>query len=651
MKGWLIFIIVFFSLAAIAGIVTGIILSKKRDVTTYSCNSATEKCEKNKNGNYKSLKDCENNCKKISPGPTPGPSPGPGPSLNKVIGTWLTPISDPKGEIDFCVDNKINLIDFASVLGQNFEYNSDNSTINEDKLFGTLFSTKVDLKGLQDATNKYKGKNVEFFISFGGSNNTNWDPLLGPPIGKATGGGTTTCKNNGKSLTKAWNCNGHTPNVKMQPLIPGTNCCCDWGYVPKKDNSGCEINPRACQNFGGAYACAKNSCYFGENPGNKGIAPADISKVECDGCQDNTCKGGKCCLSGTPEGDIIPDSNCCCDFKSTFDGTKCSKPGGGGSVQNYCYNMTGDDCTKTTGGDYKDPNKCQQYCLTKNVDALLSLMDKYNIVGIDFDMEGFTPEYQENVKQLATALKSRGKKIMYTILLGSPNIWDQLVPEDSSGNYSYDYLSLMLYNGGMYTGASGMGGMCKEWSDWATLIISGCEETGDCKLGSSIIDNVCKRVKPNSVLLGAITDSSGKGGICGSCGKQSFGTTDCTNIVTDDNCPKKMSNIILNDIYKRANGIMFWALPGYGNTPGTGSQDTIFCDLIPEMLGESPTKNCTKFPTSGGGGGGGGGGGKCSGNRCPLASQCRSQYNNCGTSPAYCNKDSIWTNACPSSSS
>ena len=64
MKGWLIFIIIFLTVAVVAGIVTGIILSKKGN---FSCNSATGKCEKNKNGNYKSLKDCEKSCNKISP--------------------------------------------------------------------------------------------------------------------------------------------------------------------------------------------------------------------------------------------------------------------------------------------------------------------------------------------------------------------------------------------------------------------------------------------------------------------------------------------------------------------------------------------------------------------------------------------------------
>ena len=67
MKGWLIFIIIFLSVAAVAGIITGILLSKKGDTINYSCNSATGKCEKNKNGNYKSLKDCEKSCKIIPP--------------------------------------------------------------------------------------------------------------------------------------------------------------------------------------------------------------------------------------------------------------------------------------------------------------------------------------------------------------------------------------------------------------------------------------------------------------------------------------------------------------------------------------------------------------------------------------------------------
>ena len=75
MKGGIIFVIVFFSLAAVGGIVIAIFLSKKSKTVNYSCNFSTGKCEENKNGKYKSLKDCEDNCK---PSKGSGSSSGPG---------------------------------------------------------------------------------------------------------------------------------------------------------------------------------------------------------------------------------------------------------------------------------------------------------------------------------------------------------------------------------------------------------------------------------------------------------------------------------------------------------------------------------------------------------------------------------------------
>lgn len=63
MKAIILFLIIFFSMAAVAGgIVTAVVLSNK---PKYICNSSSGKCEQNKNGNFKSLKDCEKKCKKL----------------------------------------------------------------------------------------------------------------------------------------------------------------------------------------------------------------------------------------------------------------------------------------------------------------------------------------------------------------------------------------------------------------------------------------------------------------------------------------------------------------------------------------------------------------------------------------------------------
>jgi len=63
MSRWMIFIVTFFCVGAIVGIVVGIILSKKSGISTYSCNYQTGKCTKDENGEFTSLKDCKEKCK------------------------------------------------------------------------------------------------------------------------------------------------------------------------------------------------------------------------------------------------------------------------------------------------------------------------------------------------------------------------------------------------------------------------------------------------------------------------------------------------------------------------------------------------------------------------------------------------------------
>ncbi|KAI8622412.1 hypothetical protein BC830DRAFT_1089817 [Chytriomyces sp. MP71] len=50
----------------------------------------------------------------------------------------------------------------------------------------------------------------------------NWPP---------TNGGGAVCSAN------SFNCGGKTPDTVNQPLVPGTQCCCNWGKKPQSDGS------------------------------------------------------------------------------------------------------------------------------------------------------------------------------------------------------------------------------------------------------------------------------------------------------------------------------------------------------------------------------------------------------------------------------
>lgn len=140
------------------------------------------------------------------------------------------------------------------------------------------------------------------------------------------------------------------------------------------------------------------------------------------------------------------------------------------------------------------------------------------VVGIDFDLEQSTKEMIPSIINLVNQIKQIDNKfiIMYTILLGSPDTYADLL-----NTSNYDYLSLMLYNGGMYQ-ASGSGAGC-DWDGWAELILSrgtaGCKyplragcitnPQPDCNTVQSQFAKIANlsAINPAKVLLGLIIDT------------------------------------------------------------------------------------------------------------------------------------------------
>jgi hypothetical protein len=135
--------------------------------------------------------------------------------------------------------------------------------------------------------------------------------------------------------------------------------------------------------------------------------------------------------------------------------------------------------------------------------------------------------------------------IMLTILLGSPASFAGLL-----NNPNYDYLTLMLYNGGMYQ--AGLTGAGCNWDQWAELILSkgtaGCPTPLNENPPSAVTyptDANLSAVVPSKVLLGLIIDT----------------------------IPTHSNDIALNaSIVSRANqlidqygggGQMIWVIPGF----------------------------------------------------------------------------------------
>jgi len=192
---------------------------------------------------------------------------------------------------------------------------------------------------------------------------------------------------------------------------------------------------------------------------------------------------------------------------------------------------------------------------SKNINNFYNGCRCRGVVGIDFDLEGTDSTMVPNIINLVSQLKSIDKNfiVMYTILLSAPTSFAELL-----NTTNYDYLSLMLYNGGMYV-ANLSGDGC-DWDAWAELILSkgktGCTyplnpkcinnpQQPQCptSLSTYIKTANLSAINPSKVLLGLIIDTTAK----------------------------KMDPAILaraNQLNKQYGGagIMIWVIPGWANT-------------------------------------------------------------------------------------
>ena len=192
------------------------------------------------------------------------------------------------------------------------------------------------------------------------------------------------------------------------------------------------------------------------------------------------------------------------------------------------------------------------------------------IVGIDLDLEQTTEDMIPSIISIVNNIKVIDSNfiVMYTILLGMPTTFGKLL--DTS---NYDYLSLMLYNGGMYI-ANGSGAGC-DWDGWAELILS--KGTAGCKtpLGPEYLDTYIKdanlgKVDPSKVLLGLIID---------------------TDKLKLDSSIMTRANELINKY--GGCGTMIWVIPGWVNHNSISDLKALGFNID-----ESKCKGSSDVPTS-----------------------------------------------------
>jgi len=192
-----------------------------------------------------------------------------------------------------------------------------------------------------------------------------------------------------------------------------------------------------------------------------------------------------------------------------------------------------------------------------------------NITGIDWDIENFTDDLTTILKTICINLKKAGFKIMLTILLGQPQWFKELF--SSKDDSYYDYVTLMLYNGGMYK-AEGSGAGC-DWDGWAELFLS--NGTAGCKNPLKYATNPVQTYMNNSnlqninskkIVLGLRNDES-----------------------SDDNNPASLDTYITADeLVKKydSSGIFYWVLQF--------STSTSRMDEVLEHIKRPKIENCNK---------------------------------------------------------
>ena len=197
---------------------------------------------------------------------------------------------------------------------------------------------------------------------------------------------------------------------------------------------------------------------------------------------------------------------------------------------------------------------------------IADLCSYIGLTGVGWDLEGFDSRYKNTVYQVCRLLQTKyNLSVMLTILLGDHTSWDYLISKRPA---CYDYVTLMLYNGGMYQGSKSEGGACPQWEGWAETFLKQCPSTNPPTCTGKTF---CQKTGgAHKVLLGVITDTA--------------------STVCDTTCAQRAQALIHT---YGGGGIMNWVLQGWGNNraPG-GSAKAFFCDILP-AFGVN-TNNCNQ---------------------------------------------------------
>lgn len=242
--------------------------------------------------------------------------------------------------------------------------------------------------------------------------------------------------------------------------------------------------------------------------------------------------------------------------------------------QIYLISIGGSNATKSGWSNFL--TKASQ-----NTQEFYDECKKRYINGVDFDIEEFPEGGLDDVYTISKNLKQIDKSfiVMYTILLGYPDTFAKLLPN----NPYYDYLTLMLYNGGMYY-ASGSGAGC-DWDGWAEIFLSKGKTGCSSPLYESLEDYAKKAnldyVDPSKVILGVIVD------------------TDGPKFTTElyDKCQRLYH-------YKPA-GVFIWVIPGFAdpvntiNNINTIASQVGWKQIDPEKCKVSDTCKSPKKPCDG----------------------------------------------------
>lgn len=199
---------------------------------------------------------------------------------------------------------------------------------------------------------------------------------------------------------------------------------------------------------------------------------------------------------------------------------------------------------------------------------LLSLCTQYGFNGLDIDYEAETADVpaaqaQQAFLKIFQLCKQQwqGSKPFITnvsLLLGAPQLWNDMLLADDN----LDYVSLMLYNGGMYT-ASGDGAGCS-WDGWADVFLQNCANTTVCTPLNEPVSSYCAtatgaaKINPQKILLGVIVDTAG-------------------NVATESDIQTAVS--LIKQYGQGKSGIIVWVVPGWNNP--SQNCNLLFCEFLP----------------------------------------------------------------------